>query len=118
MLIITPYLQTRRYSLGAFQKRLQGYVGSVVGGEVDAWLRSSGLSPRTRNNIRRAIRSLFEFSKGKRYLQQLCKRHPDLYAALKQFYRQDPAPWAFDSKDGNESGQPTPVGDQAVVRRP
>lgn len=25
--------------------------------------------------------------------KQLCKRHPDLYAALKAFYRQDPAAW-------------------------
>ena len=28
--------------------------------------------------------------------RQLCKRHPDLYAALKQFYRQDPAAWVSD----------------------
>jgi MtfA peptidase len=54
------------------------------------------------------------FEKPKR----LCKRHPELYAALKQFYRQDPAGWAFGSKDAGESGRPSPVGDQAVVRRP
>lgn len=27
----------------------------------------------------------------------LCKKHPELYAALKQFYRQDPAAWTVDS---------------------
>jgi Mlc titration factor MtfA (ptsG expression regulator) len=26
----------------------------------------------------------------------LCEKHPHLYAALKQFYRQDPAAWSFD----------------------
>jgi len=25
--------------------------------------------------------------------KQLCRRHPELYAALKGFYRQDPAAW-------------------------
>ncbi len=25
--------------------------------------------------------------------KQLCQRHPELYAALKRFYRQDPATW-------------------------
>jgi hypothetical protein len=53
------YLNTLRYNLGAFAKRFQGNIEPVVGGEVDAWLRSSGLSPRTRNNIRTSLRTLF-----------------------------------------------------------
>ena len=32
--------------------------------------------------------------------KQLCKRHPDLYGALRQFYRQDPAAWAFSPQEG------------------
>ena len=44
--------------------------------------------------------------------KQLAKKHPDLYAALKQFYRQDPATWGTDSQDAkpqqpNEPQQPT-----------
>jgi Mlc titration factor MtfA (ptsG expression regulator) len=40
--------------------------------------------------------------------KQLCKRHPDLYAALKQFYRKDPAAWALDSAgDANTAPQAT-----------
>jgi MtfA peptidase len=37
------------------------------------------------------------FEKPKR----LCKKHPELYAALKQFYKQDPSEWttAVDSQD-------------------
>jgi Mlc titration factor MtfA (ptsG expression regulator) len=29
--------------------------------------------------------------------QQLSKRHPELYGALKEFYQQDPVSWAIDS---------------------
>jgi Mlc titration factor MtfA (ptsG expression regulator) len=37
-----------------------------------------------------ATECFFEKSK------QMCERHPGLYAALKQFYRQDPSTWATD----------------------
>ncbi len=40
--------------------------------------------------------------------KQLCVKHPDLYAALKQFYRQDPAAWAADAARGaNQPLEPT-----------
>ena len=40
--------------------------------------------------------------------KQLCKKHPELYAALEQFYRQDPAAWAIDSPPGaNQTLEPT-----------
>jgi Uncharacterized protein conserved in bacteria len=32
--------------------------------------------------------------------KQLCKKHPELYAALKQFYRQNPAAWVTDASRG------------------
>ena len=32
--------------------------------------------------------------------KQLCKRHPELYAALKRFYKQNPAARAFDAPEG------------------
>ena len=35
--------------------------------------------------------------------KQLCKRHPELYAALKGFYRQDPAAWVFEAPDGTNT---------------
>ena len=69
------YLNTLKYNLGAFAKRFQGNIEPVVGGEVDAWLRSSGLSPRTRNNIRTSLYTLFKFAEGRRYLP---KDHDEL----------------------------------------
>ena len=71
------YLNTLKYNLGQFAKRFQGNIEPVVGGEVDAWLRSSGLSPRTRNNIRTSLYTLFKFAEGRRYLP---KDHDELDA--------------------------------------
>lgn len=69
------YVKTLKYNLGQFAKRFQGNIEPVVGGEVDAWLRSSGLSPRTRNNIRTSLYTLFKFAVGRRYLP---KDHDEL----------------------------------------
>ena len=69
------YLQCLKYNLGVFQKRFQGPLSAVVGGEIDAWLRASGLSPRTRNNIRTSLHTLFKFAEGRRYLP---KDHDEL----------------------------------------
>ena len=69
------YVKTLKYNLGQFAKRFQGNIEPVVGGEVDAWLRSSGLSPRTRNNIRTSLYTLFKFAEGRRYLP---KDHDEL----------------------------------------
>ena len=37
--------------------------------------------------------------------RQLLKKHPNLYAELKQFYRQDPAAWCCEPPEGaNQTG--------------
>ncbi len=69
------YLQCLKYCLNKFAQRFQGSISTVVGGEVDAWLRGSGLSPRTRNNIRTSLYTLFKFAEGRRYL---AKDHDEL----------------------------------------
>ncbi len=62
------YLNTLKENLGAFAKRFQGSIEPVVGVEIDAWLRSSELSPRTRNIIRTSLHTLFKFAEGGWYL--------------------------------------------------
>ncbi len=62
------YLGSLRYCLGKFAARFHINISSVAGTDVDVWLRESGLSPRTRNNIRSAVQILFSFAKSKRYL--------------------------------------------------
>ncbi|HAO79446.1 MAG TPA: hypothetical protein DCQ92_10815 [Verrucomicrobia subdivision 3 bacterium] len=62
------YLESLRYCLGKFEGRYQMNISAVAGTDVDVWLRASGLSPRTRNNIRNSVHTLFGFAKAKRYL--------------------------------------------------
>lgn len=62
------YLESLRYCLGKFETAFHINISAVAGPDVDVWLRGSGLSPRTRNNIRSAVQVLFSFAKGKRYL--------------------------------------------------
>ena len=62
------YLESLRYCLGKFKGRFHINISAVLGTDVDAWLRESGLSPRTRNNIRNSVNGLFAFAKSKRYL--------------------------------------------------
>lgn len=71
------YLKTLEYSLRKFEKRFGGNIGEVTGQEMDDWLRGSGLAPRTRNNIRTALHTLFEFARAKRYVP---KDHEELQA--------------------------------------
>ena len=62
------YLESLKYCLGKFEARYQMNISAVAGTDVDVWLRESGLSPRTRNNIRNSVQTLFAYAKAKRYL--------------------------------------------------
>ena len=73
----TSYLQTLRHSLGKFQESFHCPIGNVTGPDIDRWLRKLGLSPRTRNNLRMTVHTLFNFAKGRRYLP---KDHDEIEA--------------------------------------
>ena len=62
------YLQALRYCMGKFSKAFSGHIGVVTAMGIDDWLRQSGLSPRSRNNLRNAVQTLFSFAKSRRYL--------------------------------------------------
>ncbi len=65
------YLKELRYHLDKFSARFKdANIGDVSGVEIDSWLRNCGLSPRTRNNIRKAIGTLFRFAKARKYLSR------------------------------------------------
>lgn len=74
------YLKYLRYNLGKFEKCFTGNISAVAGGEIDTWLRSSGLSPRTRNNIRTSLHMLFGFAESKRYVP---KDHDELESVMR-----------------------------------
>lgn len=62
------YLEALEHVLNLFASRFKGYLSQVSGVEVDAWLRRSKWSARTRNNVRAGIVTLVNFAKRKRYL--------------------------------------------------
>jgi site-specific recombinase XerD len=71
------YLRQLQYDLSAFEKKFAGRIAAVTGAEIDGWLRELGVAPRTRNNVRTSIGTLFTFAKGRKYLP---KDHDELEA--------------------------------------
>ena len=71
------YLKQLEYDLNRFGAKFGGRIGDVAGTEVDGWLRSLGLAPRTRNNLRASVATLFAFARGRKYLP---KDHDELEA--------------------------------------
>jgi len=71
------YLQCLRYCMGKFSAAFPGNIGSVTSAEIDDWLRKSGLSPRSRNNLRNSVQTLFGFAKARGYLR---KDHAEIEA--------------------------------------
>jgi integrase len=63
------YLENLNYCFAKFiAKFSKETIESVTGVQIDDWLRTSGLSARTRNNLRSAVQTLFNYAKARRYL--------------------------------------------------
>ena len=71
------YLQHLRYDLEKFTGRFHGNLGSIAGTEIDDWLRELGVAPRTRNNLRTSVQTLFNYAKARKYLP---KDHDEIEA--------------------------------------
>lgn len=69
------YLRQLTYDFNQFSARFKNNIGDVTGVEIDSWLRSLDVSPRTRNNLRTSVQTLFSFAKAKRYV---AKDHDEL----------------------------------------
>ena len=54
--------------MGKFEAAFKCNIGTVTSADIDDWLRTSGLSPRSRNNLRNVVQTLFSFAKACRYL--------------------------------------------------
>ena len=62
------YLRHLRYDLEKFATAFQCNIGMVAGPDIDKWLRGLGVSPRTRNNLRTSVQTLFAFAKSQKHL--------------------------------------------------
>jgi integrase len=64
------YLHDLKTRLGHFSRDFKDSLANVTTADLDAWLRKLKLSPRSRNNHRRAIVGLFNFAKAAGYLNR------------------------------------------------
>ncbi|MEI6078308.1 MAG: site-specific integrase [Verrucomicrobiota bacterium] len=71
------YLRHLRTALRLFAEKFNGLIEEIQGSAIDAWLREQKWGPRTRNNIRTSIQTLFNFAVARRYL---AKDHDELNA--------------------------------------
>ena len=62
------YLKQLQYDLNRFANRFHGRLCDVRGNDVYAWLCDLGVGPRTRNNLRNSVQSLFNFAISRKYL--------------------------------------------------
>ncbi len=62
------YIKDCRLRLGRFGRDVQKPISTVKTADIDAWLRSLNQSPRSRNNFRTLIVTLFSFAQSAGYL--------------------------------------------------
>ncbi len=71
------YLRHLRYDLEKFASAFSTHITAASGADIDTWLRELGVAPRTRNNLRNSIQTLFNFAKARKYL---AKDHDEIEA--------------------------------------
>ena len=62
------YIKQLTYDMNRFCERFHGELGAVRGVDVDAWLRSLKVGPRSRNNLRATVQVLFNYGIARKYL--------------------------------------------------
>src|SRR5439155_23162523 len=77
------YLQSLRSHLNRFAEHFQMNVSSVTAAQIEDWLRRTKRGPRTRNNIRLSIVTLFNFAKARGYLPKAIPTEADHVAKAK-----------------------------------
>jgi integrase len=77
------YVQSLRSHLRRFAKHFQMPIGTVTCAQIEHWLRRAKLKPRTRNNIRLSIVTLFNFAKARGHLPKHLPTEADHVAKAK-----------------------------------
>jgi integrase len=77
------YLQSLRSHLNRFAEHFQMNVSSITAAQIEDWLRRTKRGPRTRNNIRLSIVTLFNFAKARGYLPKAIPTEADHVAKAK-----------------------------------
>lgn len=77
------YLQSLRSHLNRFSEHFQMNISTVTAAQIEDWLRRTKRGPRTRNNIRLSIVTLFNFAKARGYLSKALPTEADHVAKAK-----------------------------------
>jgi integrase len=64
------YLRSLRSHLNRFSQHFQMNIGTITVAQIEDWLRRTKRGPRTRNNIRLSLITLFNFAKARGYLSK------------------------------------------------
>jgi len=77
------YLQSLRSHLNRFAEHFRMNIATVTAAQIEDWLRRTKRGPRTRNNIRLSIVTLFNFAKARGYLPKIVATEADHVAKAK-----------------------------------
>jgi integrase len=77
------YLQSLRSNLNRFSQHFRMNIATVTAALIEDWLRRRTRGPRTRNNIRHSIITLFNFAKARGYLPKMMATEADHVAKAK-----------------------------------
>ena len=71
------YVLNLRYNFRKVTERFHCNIGDITGADLDQWMTELEFGPRTRNNLRASLKSLFNFAKARKYLP---KEHDEIEA--------------------------------------
>src|SRR5438874_11885479 len=77
------YLQSLRSHLNRFAEHFRMNIDTVTSAQIEDWLRRIKRGPRTRNNIRHSVVTLFNFAKARGYLPKTFATEADHVAKAK-----------------------------------
>jgi integrase len=75
--ISVRYLQSLRSHLNRFADHFRMNIATVTSAQIEDWLRRIKRGPRTRNNIRHSVVTLFNFAKARGYLPKMFATEAD-----------------------------------------
>jgi integrase len=77
------YLQSLRSHLTRFAEYFRMNINTITSAQIEDWLRRIKRGPRTRNNIRHSVVTLFNFAKARGYLPKMVATEADHVATAK-----------------------------------
>ncbi len=78
------YLDDCRLRLQRFSNAFKGFIANIQANEIEDWLRSLDVSPRSRNNFLGVIATMFAYARSRGYLRKSEKTEAEMVGKAKQ----------------------------------